>query len=292
VSLRAENYASEVRTIDLGVAADIQIRSDAGPRVVALSDRHGFEILANDVKVTFITSNYPLVDDVSTYWFGYYYDRDEERFNQVEEDSYSDGDSAIAYTWQAVPIAAGEVVTRSVIVKFGEYSLASIAIALQAPTITDELDPDAVVTVRGSTSGSGVRGNEIKLFAIPDGRSGDAVELAGGALRLGASFTADIPLSSLTLSPGKHIIQVCAVGQDGDVSPLSDEFEFTIKDLKEPDAAAKSESIGAVVGGSVGGGLALALAVGIAVFLIQRSHKRTDDEKLGSDYGEGGTGPV
>jgi hypothetical protein len=285
VTLRTENRGTETQTVDFGVAADIKIGDELGTPVFSLGDRRGFEVVGRSCKITFITSGYPLVDDVSTYWFGYYYDYEEERFNQVEVDSFN-GDSALAYTWQAVPVMPGEVVTRSVIVKFGTYQTPPLTIAISLPTIGEELRPDGKIALTGTTQGNtAVLGNAVELFAVPDGRSGDVLKLPGGPFALGRPFSTEIQLGPLALSSGKHSLQVCAVGQEGDVSQLSAAFDVTIVAAAQT-AAAETGSIGGVIGGSVGGVVAVALAVVLAVFLIQRSHKRSDDEQLGSDYGD------
>jgi hypothetical protein len=180
----------------------------------------------------------------------------------------------------------GGMTTCSVIVRFGEYEIAQIMLAISIPDITGDLDSGGRVTITGHVHGmGGVLGNQVEVFAIPDGRSGDAVKLIGGPFILGGEFTGVIPLGDLNLDPGKHSLTVCAVGQDGDVSALSSEFDVNIIDPAQTEEG-ESGSIGGIIGGSVGGIVAIALAIVLAVFLVQRSHKRSDDGILESDQGD------
>jgi hypothetical protein len=71
LAFRLKNYLSTPRTADIGVTSDIFLELDAAP-VASIGTGQGFVIYSANYVMTFIDRSYPLVTDLSTYWFGNY----------------------------------------------------------------------------------------------------------------------------------------------------------------------------------------------------------------------------
>jgi hypothetical protein len=67
-----------------------------------------------------------LVSDVTTYWFGLFSEVRANNWTQIEFEDLNDTDSAQAFSWQALSVPADSTLTRSVIVKFGEFESADV----------------------------------------------------------------------------------------------------------------------------------------------------------------------
>jgi hypothetical protein len=294
ITLTATNGGSNSATVDIGVAADItfgvpipefEYLPENAPVTSAPGGR-GFTVRSPGNLLTFITSGYPFVSDVSTFWFG----PDSgistgEVWSQVEADSFTGGDSAIAFSWQGVAIGPGMQVARSVVVKFGELETSRLVLVLTSA-------PQGLVYAQAPMMINGVveadplpSGLRIQLILVVDG--GD-----NGTVVLEKTYWVDAPFllvlvpSELGLVDGVHEFVFYAVDEDGDVSEGNGVKVTLSRDPTRSfaptpsDGAAKLKS-GAVAGIVVGA----ALAVGIVVVAAAGFYfwwRRTTDEATGS----------
>ncbi len=115
------NSGSETQTVSFGSHADTQIGNDDGATITKFDDARGFKMVNSyyPVQFNFFGKGTIGVTDVDTYWFGYYYDRYNNVFNQISDPSFS-GDSGMAYSWQDKTLAPGQTRIFSVLIGIGD----------------------------------------------------------------------------------------------------------------------------------------------------------------------------
>ena len=115
------NSGSETQTVSFGSHADTQIGNDDGATITKLDDGRGFKMVNRNypAQFNFFGKETIGVTDVDTYWFGYYYDRYNNVFNQIGDPSFS-GDSGMAYSWKDKTLAPGQTRTFSVLIGIGD----------------------------------------------------------------------------------------------------------------------------------------------------------------------------
>ncbi|MCM1187342.1 MAG: hypothetical protein NC251_12860 [Lachnoclostridium sp.] len=159
VRLRYTVTAGDTAVTDgmLAVHSDVQIGADDKATIKVIKDSSGSRVIglsmigvkstqsvANSDLGTGIGAQYNLyfrgtngVTDVSTYWFGYYSDRRNNCYNQLQSnakeltdaskngyddtaESYSNRDSGLAVSWHNINLEPGESKTYSIIIGVGE----------------------------------------------------------------------------------------------------------------------------------------------------------------------------
>jgi hypothetical protein len=202
--------------VDVGVTADINFDGRDDAPCTAIAGRRGFTVHSGTNALTFITARYPLVTDVSTFWFGWYYNRTNNGWAQVPEDSFSEGDSALSFTWQGIEIADGGVVKKSVIVRFGQFETNRVTLTLGVIPESVEIGKPLLIT--GSVRASGEPTDAgISLFLTIDGALDSLAQLSG-AFTIVTPFTVPLVLGNYGVAIGPHRLSFYAVDADGDVS--------------------------------------------------------------------------
>ena len=111
----------ELTGYKFGAASDIQIGSaDEAP---ITKQNYGLS-MADEKNNTFILlccgeDKYDTTP-VSSLWFGYYEDADENVYNDTADESISDTDSGIAFSWQDITLAPGEIKAYTVALGIGD----------------------------------------------------------------------------------------------------------------------------------------------------------------------------
>jgi hypothetical protein len=187
ITLTATNGGSNSSTVDIGVAAcinfgvpmpEFEYLPENAP-VTSAPEGRGFTVRSPGNLLTFITSRYPFVSNVSAFWFGR---RDGistgGAWSQVENESFSGGDSAIAFSWQGVEIDPGTEITRSVVVKFGELETSRVVLTLKFPPLPILVYPQAPLIINGDVEAEPLpSGLVIRLILVVDGRDNAPVVL-------------------------------------------------------------------------------------------------------------------
>jgi hypothetical protein len=117
--LSAANNGSSPQTCDVLVWADVNL--DGADDAPVSRTSFGFSIVTGPLSLSFATGGYPGVTDVSSFWFGSYFDLPEAGWTQVIASSFSGSDSAIAFSWRRITLQPGEDAERRVLVRFGEF---------------------------------------------------------------------------------------------------------------------------------------------------------------------------
>jgi hypothetical protein len=287
LSLHATNNGGESQRIDMGVVADVNIIIDnkfydEAP-AAKLPNGHGFSLFAGPMKFTFVTAGYPLVDNVSTFWFGWFWDRNEARFTQVVNDTYDARDTAMAYTWQGLELRQGGKVSRSVIARFGEFQVnpVSLSVDLKATEAAPQTRVKATGNAVAITAGTG---STLRIWVSVDGETSQLTEVEG-SFHMNAAFLFDFVPEKYGLTQGIHTIEFYGVGPDGDVS-LPSAHTVTIRPDATPteEGSSLSAALGPVIGGTLGGIAVVVVFIAVAYFFSTR-RRRKNDAKLGSDSG-------
>lgn len=134
-------------TVNFSVDADIMIGGDDKAEITKFSDDSGFKMEnthssgasnGEGAQFNFYGKNVYGVDpNVDTYWFGYYYYRGSNRYNNVTSSTLKNIDSGMACSWKNIKLNKGESKTVSIIIGIGEAS--------NPPIISDVVIPDTPV---------------------------------------------------------------------------------------------------------------------------------------------------
>lgn len=130
-------------TSSFSIAADIMIDNDDNAPITAFSDGSGFKMVnrSTQAQFNFYGKNvYGANPGISTYWFGYYSNRDSYRYTQTTAMNLSGTDSAMGCSWKNLSID-NKGVDVSMIIGTGE--------ANTAPEVGEIIVPDDSAFVPG-----------------------------------------------------------------------------------------------------------------------------------------------
>jgi hypothetical protein len=193
------------------------------------------------------------VSDVQTFWFGH---RDgiytEDAWSQVQAESFTGGNSAIAFSWQGVEIDGGTRVARSFVVKFGELETSRLVLALTFPRPQGLVYAQAPLVIDGLVEAEPLpSGLGIRLVLVVDGRDNETVVLEK-TYWLEAPFTLLLVPAEVGLVDGLHEFVFYAVDEDGDVSD-GEGLNVTLSKDPFPSLARTPSDVAAASGGAVAG---------------------------------------
>jgi hypothetical protein len=296
LSMQVENRGAAATVADIGVTADINFDGLDGAPCSALPGRRGFTVHSSQNALTFITSGYPLVTDASTFWFGVYWNRSENGWTQVVEDSFSGTDSAMSFTWQGIAVGPGARVRKSAIVRFGSFETSHITLTLTFPQPVGAIEADTALLITGEVRASSAPSSPgLRLFLSID--EADAVDL----IEIPGTFVLDVPIA-LSLIPahyglrnGTHRLAFYAIDADGDVSDAqSARFEIASGGGSDQDGpgtdpppAKGSRTVVAILGAIGGSGFIGGLFIALLCYGRKRDRQNT---VLGSGTASGTEG--
>lgn len=134
------NEGSDDATVDI---------ADKAP-VSKTPDGHGFSVRSPQNLLTFITAGYPFVTPVSTFWFGPLNTfLSNGGWSQVDGESFSNGESALAFSWQGVTVVRRSSVLKSVVVRFGGFQTSSVTLRLTFPPLASAIYYRWPITIHG-----------------------------------------------------------------------------------------------------------------------------------------------
>jgi hypothetical protein len=223
---------------------------------------------------------------VSTFWYGDFFNRTANGWTQVEEDFFTDGDSAMSFTWQGIALAPGAAVAKSVIVRFGPFESSHVTLAVSFPDLS-EVPASAQVSVTGSVTVSPpATAPRVAIFA----QVGSTLYDVPGNVANGVPFNVAFTPASIGLTGGSSTVTFFAVDADGDVSE-GHAVTITVvgDDSSGGDSASSSttKTVVAVLGGIAGAGV----VGGLFVFFLCHGKKRDQDgSAIGSNSASGTDG--
>jgi hypothetical protein len=154
------------------------------------------------------------------YWFGNLGSLSSNYFGQTDSVAYTSGDSAMAFSWQSVPIPPHTSVCASVLVVFDTSTPYNISLNLTVYPFPDPAYPGDVISVSGYVANFPFNGGiSIEFWVTVDGNIATLTSLGVSRYtweRLHFSFTiADCPLTN-----GLHELSIYAVSKYlADISP-------------------------------------------------------------------------
>ena len=106
----------------IGVNADIQIGSNDAASIYRTGTGFRMEDPGSQQQFSLACKKAPGADDISTMWFGYYGERQNNQFNDTSADDLIGSDSGLAFSWKDMELSPGERITRSVLFSVGEIA--------------------------------------------------------------------------------------------------------------------------------------------------------------------------
>jgi hypothetical protein len=226
LSFLAKNSRDTLATVDIGIRAEISLdtsfyyqgysASNAPIRVI--DGGHGFAFSSPEDIVTFITTDYPLVDNTSTYWFGQYpYGDTSYMWTQTSDSAYSGGYTGMAFSWKGVIVPGGGSVTRTCIVRSGPYESSHVILLLAFPSPASVHYLDTITILGIAWAVPPPTGTSVRLLLVIDENKSGLTDV-GGLFVLGEQFAFAFNPADHSLQPGMHTLDFYAVDSDGDVS--------------------------------------------------------------------------
>ena len=106
----------------IGVNADIQIGSNDAASIYRTGTGFRMEDPGSQQQFSLACKKAPGADDISTMWFGYYGERQNNQFNDTSADDLIGDDSGLAFSWKDMELSPGGRITRSVLFSVGEIA--------------------------------------------------------------------------------------------------------------------------------------------------------------------------
>ena len=106
----------------IGVNADIQIGSNDAASIYRTGTGFRMEDPGSQQQFSLACKKAPGADDISTMWFGFFNERQNNQFNDTSADDLIGRDSGLAFSWKDMELSPGERITRSVLFSVGEIA--------------------------------------------------------------------------------------------------------------------------------------------------------------------------
>jgi hypothetical protein len=220
-------------------------------------------IIGDPYALTFLGRGTPLVNDVTTYWFGRLQDMEASLWTQVTERYHFEGDSGFAFTWQNISFAAGSNVSRAAILKFGLPNVNSLTLTLSVLGGIETVfsgAPVIVATVNSYTEAT------VNILLVIDDDASEFWRVAADK-RTGDEFDFMIQPSHYGVTPGVHKFAFYAVDH---VGTISEEVSFWTGRTATPRETRLPVTQSPATGGdgSSGKKLPMAAVIGIVIAAV------------------------
>jgi hypothetical protein len=212
-----ESVNSKTTYVDLGVSADIYFDGNDGAPVRGWDDGRGFTVHSESYGLSFLCKGWPLVNNVSTYWFGSRVDEWWSLWTQTTEPYFFGSDSSLSFSWQGIGVTNQKKVTKSVIVKFGRPDSNSLNLILHPPGIPqlNLRDPYPLEGSIGSAKGEA----SVRLILVADDDPSTVYAVTStGQLSPNSDFAIAFVPYNLGIIPGGHVFSLYAIDNEGTVS--------------------------------------------------------------------------
>jgi hypothetical protein len=227
--------------VDLEVDGDLDFRGVDDPPVAALSGGRGLIAWSDHYALTFVLRSSPLVTDVTTFWSGPADDIENNYWVQQRTELFYGEDSGLVWSWQRVSVPAGQVVTKAVIIKFGEPELNKLTLTLDIAAVPETVTLTDVVQIPGVVT-SEVPSAVVQLLILIDGGYGLFYRWRP-SVPLGTEFLFPFSARSFQAGAGSHTFALYAVDQLG---TLSAPAKITVSVLAPTQTAKRSPTVTAL----------------------------------------------
>jgi hypothetical protein len=280
VNFKLVNSGDTLQALDLAVDANVAFGETA-----AAAFGGGFVVYSSDRAMSAVVRNGPLVDDVTTFWFGGPDQLDANRYAQVSNASFYSSELAFAFSWQDVTVAAGATTSRSAVVRLSapdSNELTLVAVARLPPAMLpgDSQTVELIIGSRIDTTCS--------LLLVIDGDTGVVYNVAS-AVPVNAPSVYRFGPAAVGVVSGRHRFALYAVDEGGILSNAQ-EFQtdvlgptatVTPGETAEPlpEVGKAAMAIGTIVGIAVAV-VVVVVAVVVVVIVTCRKQWPSDDAAM------------
>jgi hypothetical protein len=166
LAFHLENSNASAQTVDVGVSSDVYFDGNDAAPIDALSGNRGLVMYSTTNAFTIIGRLYPLVRDLTTYWFGSLGSRSENIWTQTSATTFSGSDSGMAFSWQRILIPSGQSTTISVIMRSGNFDSIAPILLMTDTVFPAWVLPTDVLQIRGQVSDAHSNASIRLLFVI------------------------------------------------------------------------------------------------------------------------------
>jgi hypothetical protein len=278
-ALKLSSNNNTQQQVDFRITADIKFDGLDDAACAAIPSGHGFTVLSERNFLTFITGGYPLVTNVSTFWFGSNLDREKEAWTQVTDTKFEGGDSAVSFTWQRIAIAPSATLVKNFLVKLGPFESSHVTLTLTFPDWSKAVPVDDPLSISGTALASPpATALAVSLFVQVD-QDPSLLSDVPGAFQSGVAFGLELRPSSIGITSGSHTLTFFAVDPDGDVS---DGQSATIT-IGSSDDGGGSGTVIAIVASVAG--VVVVVVIVIVIWCVKR--RGPEQARMKSDFHSG-----
>ena len=210
VKYTVTNNSDVSKTYGIATHSDTQIGTNDSAQIQK-TDK-GIVMLeggASGAQFNVITKNSYGVTDVDTLWFGLWYERNSQLFNDTPS-STSSGDSGLAYSWKNRNITPGETIVHSVLFGIGPVNEPPVINSHQAGSLGNKLAGE-IVTLSGSVTDP--ESDAVSLFYAIDGEDYTTNPLSLDGFN---NYSFDFVVPDMALF--SHDIELVAIDAKGAIS--------------------------------------------------------------------------
>jgi hypothetical protein len=226
VAYELRNFGDSDVSVNMTLDTDVNLNERDDAEINRLIDNSGFRIEGGHTHFRVYTSKYPLVVDADTYWFGSFFQLEENLWRQTVIYAFAGEDSAFAVSWQnrVVP-AGGRLVLSSLLTWYGDGE--SPSLNMDSTSLPESIDWRDQFTLSGTVSAANQL--NVHLILVLNNDFGNLRRL-GDDIRSGSAFSYSFTPQELRLESGKHSFDIYLFDTHGAVSGR---WTFTL-DVRAP----------------------------------------------------------
>jgi hypothetical protein len=236
------------------------------------------------LQLSVIGRHYPLVSNLTAFWFGPFRDIPSNWWNQTSATMFSGIDVGMSFSWQSISVPGSNFTCRSVMFQSGHHYV-------NQPLLTDLVASSESVPAPGSFSvrfsvSDPVPGSNISIYLVVDQDIAGITVVEANA-KAGSN---NISIDSSAFPPGKRFLWFYAVNELGFVSNPVDLRVLVVPVSQTPtlpEQAARSLSSGAIAAIVIGSVILGVVVIVLIVILAKKKEKdkafaKVDAEELAS----------
>jgi hypothetical protein len=217
VAVKLENAKEVAASCAVAIFCDTEVDQSHDPPVYAMPAGQGLFWGDDAYVLVVIGRDYPLVNNVSSYWFGNVRDIEMNYWTQTDVPAFSGEDSAMTFSWQGIDLRAFGGAARSVILRSGLLAIGHPALTTDGTIIPDWIDWNQSIAVHCTVTDADILAS---IWMVVDADA-SAIELMAENLTTGSTVDLQMDLTKYRFSPGSHTMTFHAIDGRGLVSDPS-----------------------------------------------------------------------